>query len=273
MSIADEKQQMDRVRERFTRTAAAFSDFALSNRAGEAERLAEMTSPTGEELALDLACGPGTLARIFAKRVKRILGLDLTPALLGRARKEAADERLTNFFAVCGDGLKMPFRGGSLNLIVTSYSVHHLSDASAATREVARVLRRGGKFGLLDMVVPENQAHAEKNNAIERARDVSHTRTLPCSEFESLFVRCGFRIIAKDTAKRTRSFDDWMRVAGWKRKDPAYEESRRLLEASIPGDTAGFQPRILAEPAKESSDNRPDIEMTQSAAFFVAQKQ
>jgi ubiquinone/menaquinone biosynthesis C-methylase UbiE len=269
----DEQEQMKLVRERFTRTATVFSDYALLERASEAERLANLLSLSGSERALDVACGPGTLARIFARRVLCICGLDLTLAMLGRAQKEADDEQLMNFQPVCGNALGMPFRDGIFDLVVTSYSIHHLPDAFAAFREVARVLRRGGKFGVIDMVVTENHAHAERCNQIERARDGSHTRALPVSEFESLLTTSGFRVRAQQTEEHPRSYDHWMHVAGWKRGDAAYEEARKLLEASIPGDTAGLQPRVLAEPSKDASDSRPDIELRHTAVYLAAEKQ
>jgi ubiquinone/menaquinone biosynthesis C-methylase UbiE len=268
----DKQEQMKLVRERFTRTVAVFSDYALLERASEAERLANLLSLSGSERALDVACGPGTLARVFARRVLWICGLDLTLAMLGRAQKEAEDEQLANFQPVCGNALDMPFRDGMFDLIVTSYSVHHIPDAAATFREVARALRRGGKFGLLDMVVPENLAHAEACNQIERARDASHTRALPVSEFERVLTSCGFRLRARETEEHPRSYDHWMHVAGWKRGDAPYEQARKLLEASIAGDTAGFHPRILEKPSKGAADSRPDIELIHTAVYLAAEK-
>lgn len=268
----DRQEQMKLVRERFTRTVTAFADYALIERASEAEHLARLLSLKGNECALDVACGPGTLARVFARRVPWICGLDLTPAMLARAQKETAEEQLENFRQVCGNALAMPFPDGTFDLVVTSYSIHHIPDAAATFREVARVLRRGGKFGVLDMVVPENNAHAEACNRIERARDASHTRALPISEFERALASCGFRARARETEEHPRSYDHWMRVAGWKRGDAPYEEARTLLEASIPRDSAGLQPRILQEPSKGASDSRPDIELVHTAAFIAAEK-
>jgi len=263
---------MELVRDRFTRTAAVFADYAFGQRAAEAERLLRLIAPSGNERALDVACGPGTLARIFAPRVRSIVGLDLTPAMLERARKDAAENHIGNFHALRGNALGMPFRDATFDMVVTSYSIHHLPGSTAAIREVARALKHGGKFGLLDMVVPENPASAAACNAIEIARDGSHTRALSVTEFERLLGASGFRILATDLEEHPRSFDQWMHVAGWKRGDAAYEKCRRLVEESIPGDTAGLQPKILAKPSKDATDARPDIEIRHAGAFIAAQK-
>ena len=273
----DEQKQMDLVRDRFTRTAAAFSDFALVDRVAEAEHLLNLIAPSGKERALDVACGPGTLARTFAKHVAWIGGLDLTPAMLERARKDAIANHLDNFRPLRGNALGMPFPDATFDIVVTSYSIHHLPDPVAAIREIARIVKPGGKFGLLDMVVSEDASRAAACNHLEWVRDPSHTRALPLSEFEHLLTSCDFRILARGTEDHPRSLEVWMRTAGWKRGDAVYEDVRRLLEASIPGDTAGLRPKILASPSSKevaaAADARPDMELLHTAVFIVAQKQ
>lgn len=260
------------VRDRFTRTATAFADYVLKERVFEAERLLRLLAPNGSERALDAACGPATLARIFAPHVRWIGGLDLTPAMLERARREGAERNLANFTVLRGNILQMPFPDRSFDLIVTSYSIHHLPDAAAAIAEVARVLKRGGKFGLLDMIVSENAKIAHACNELEIARDASHTRALPASEFEDLLARSGLRISRREILDHPRKFDQWMRTAGWKRGDTEYEATRKLLEASMNGDTAGLHPKFLDERPHDATDDRHDVELTHTALYFAAEK-
>jgi ubiquinone/menaquinone biosynthesis C-methylase UbiE len=264
--------QMSLVRDRFTRTASAFSDYVLSHRGFEAERLLRLVAPNGTERALDVACGPGTLSRIFGPHVRWIGGIDLTPAMLERARKETASLNLQNFEAIRGNVLQMPFRDESFDLVVTSYSIHHIPDATATIREIARILKRGGKFGLLDMIVSEDPAVAKACNDLEIARDPSHTRALSAGEFENLFSAAGLRITAHEIAEHPRAFDTWMRTAGWKRGDAEYEATRKLLENSIPHDSAGLRARFLDNPADGATDTRPDIELIHTALYLVAGK-
>lgn len=273
----DQQKQMDLVRDRFTRTASVFADFVLVERVAEAENLLKLLAPSGNERALDVACGPGTLARTFAKHVAWIAGLDLTPAMLERARKDAVANHLDNFRPLRGNALNMPFPDAAFDIAVTSYSIHHLPDPVAAVREIARIVKPGGRFGLLDMIVPEDASRAAACNHIEWVRDPSHTRALSLSEFERLLTSCGFRILARGIEDHPRSLDLWMRVAGWTRDDAVYKEVHRLLEASIPGDTAGFRPKILAPPSPKeiaaAPNAHPDMELFHTAAFIVAQKQ
>ena len=72
------------VRERFTKTAEVFGDYAVAERVAEAELLARLVAAGPEDVAVDLACGPGTLALRFAKHVRWMCAYDLTPAILLR---------------------------------------------------------------------------------------------------------------------------------------------------------------------------------------------
>lgn len=261
------------VRDRFTRTADVFADYVLQERVFEAERLLRLVAPTGEERALDVACGPGTLARIFAPHVRWIAGLDLTPAMLERARREAVERRLANFCVMRGNVLQMPFCDASFDVVVTSYSIHHLPDPAAALADVARILKRGGKFGLLDMIVSEDPAVARACNDIEIARDDSHTRALPASEFEALLGSLGLRTVRREIVDHPRMFEQWMRTAGWKRGDKEYDATRKLLEASMPGDTASLHAKFADGPPQGTADAPPDIELIHTALYLSAEKQ
>ena len=263
------KQQSDLVREQFTRTAQVFGDYAVASRVGEAERLARMVTASATDRAVDLACGPGTLALRFARHVRWICGLDLTAAILGRAGNSAIAEGLDNISFALGDAQTLPFPDGSLDIAVTSYALHHVPDPARVIAEMARALRLGGRVGVLDIIVPEDPQIAELNNRIERIRDASHTRTLARKEFEEIFAACGLRIIASYVEEQSRAFDHWMLVAGSKPGDRRYVEARRLLEASIPDDSAAFHPRFA--PGGQSGENR-ELIFDNTVLFIAAEK-
>jgi ubiquinone/menaquinone biosynthesis C-methylase UbiE len=256
--------QRDLVRARFTRTAEQFASFSLSTRAAEAARLVALASPRGDELALDLACGPGTFTRAFAARVQFIHGLDITPALLDQARAAAAKENLANCIFECGDAYSLPYAAAKFDLASCAYALHHLEHPAAAMKELARVVRPGGRLALADIIVPDGCDPAVAN-AIERARDASHCSTLLREELHALCAAAGFRVTSSEPSERLRSFNDWMHIAGWLPGDPAYSATRRLMEANISADRSGFHPRPPAAPAA-------DFEFIQPSLFVVAEK-
>jgi SAM-dependent methyltransferase len=116
----------------------------------DAERLVGLLDELGVAAAgqqvLDLACGPGRHAASLARRGARVVGLDLSRTLLSAAR-EAGAERL-----VRADMRGLPFRDAAfdavLNLFTSFGYFEEDAEHAAVLREVARVLRPGGRFVL-----------------------------------------------------------------------------------------------------------------------------
>lgn len=276
MSTPESKQQ-NLVQERFTRTAGQFASFSQSVRTAEATQLLEMArAQIGAEAmramrALDVACGPGTFTLVFAPHVQHMTGLDITPAILQKAREAAAKENLHHIEWLLGNAENLPWPDASFDLVTTAYSLHHINIAARAVQEIARILRPHGWFALVDMAVPDPPAghaafDADVNNAIEIARDASHVRTFRPAELRGLAAAAGLRVAHGEPGARQRSFDDWMQIAGWKRGDAAYAETRRLMEQNIPHDRSGFAPR------KASDSPEADLQWQQASYFLVAQK-
>jgi len=125
--------------------------------AGVAADVARFAPPGGR--VLDVGCGPGRLAVPLAQHGLNVTGLDLDPAMIERARINAGralgDERRPSF--VVGDAASLGFPDGSFDLVVSTMSMHHWEDPAAGLREIARVLRPGGRALVWDLrpgVVP-----------------------------------------------------------------------------------------------------------------------
>jgi ubiquinone/menaquinone biosynthesis C-methylase UbiE len=104
--------------------------------------------------ALDLGCGPGYLAVRLAQQSPElhVAGIDLSEEMLNLAQehaRRAGVEQRTTFRR--GDARQIPFPNGSLDLVVSTLSLHHWSDPVAALDEIARVLKPGGGFYIFDL--------------------------------------------------------------------------------------------------------------------------
>ncbi len=257
--------QLERVRERFTRTAQQFASFSLAKRSAEAGKLVALAAPRGEERALDVACGPGTFARAFARRVRWIAGVDVATPMMVKGREAAAAEGIVNLTWGCGNAALLPFAAATFDLVTCGYAVHHFGQPAVALAEIARVLHPGGRLALMDLVVPgeESAEVGAANNEIEIARDASHETTFFAAGLRALAERAGLRVIASEVDERTRTFDDWMQIAGWKLGDAPYASTRQLMEKWMVGDAS----RFLARPLPDG-----DIEFVQTSLLLVAEK-
>jgi len=112
--------------------------------------------------AADLGCGPGHLAVSLARRAPglRMTGVDLSDEMIALASARAAEAKLGSRVTFrAGDVRHLPFIDGSLDLVVSSLSLHHWSRPVIALDEVCRVLRRpdpirgrrGGAYVIFDL--------------------------------------------------------------------------------------------------------------------------
>src|SRR5579863_1346149 len=187
----------DKIRERFTETADVFARTTRRTRTEETERLAEHATAglanADKLLAIDLACGPGTYARPLAARVGRVIGADLTPAMVEKARAEAAGDGITNIEFVCADIYALPFADGVAGIVSCGYAFHHMTEPARALAEMARVLQPGGRVAITDIVVPEG-CDGDFQNHVERVRDPSHTSTQSVASFREMIRNLGLRV-------------------------------------------------------------------------------
>jgi demethylmenaquinone methyltransferase / 2-methoxy-6-polyprenyl-1,4-benzoquinol methylase len=98
---------------------------------------------------LDACCGTGDLALASARLGAEVTGLDFSEPMLERARRKAPD-----LDWVQGDALALPFADASFDGATVGFGVRNLEDLEAGLRELRRVLRPGGRLGVLEITRP-----------------------------------------------------------------------------------------------------------------------
>jgi SAM-dependent methyltransferase len=164
----------------------------------------------GDEMVLDVGCGRGLYLIGAARRVPngRAVGIDVwnTSDLSGNAmdatRRNAEVERVAERVELkTADAREMPFADGTFDCVLSSMALHNIYDAAGrerAIREIARVLKPGGRAAILDM------RHTAQYAAAFRAAgcaDVEHRRPSASPLIAVLTwgaVRLGMVIVRKD---------------------------------------------------------------------------
>jgi demethylmenaquinone methyltransferase/2-methoxy-6-polyprenyl-1,4-benzoquinol methylase len=109
---------------------------------------AEAVVQDGNEV-LDACCGTGDLAVADERAGGDVTGLDFSERMLDRARPKSAAVSW-----VRGDVLVMPFRDASFDVVTVGFGIRNVEDLEAVLRELARVLRPGGRLGCLEITRP-----------------------------------------------------------------------------------------------------------------------
>jgi SAM-dependent methyltransferase len=177
--------------DQFSRQAGLFSSAAPITDAAALEMIVAAARPGAQDRLLDLACGGGIVVCAFAPHLREAVGIDMTPAMLERARKLAAEKGLGNVRWQEGDAGRLPFANDSFTIVTTRFSFHHFRDPAAVLREMARVCAPGGRILVVDTQASEDKGKAAQFNRLEVLRDPSHVRALPLSEMRGLFRDAG----------------------------------------------------------------------------------
>jgi ubiquinone/menaquinone biosynthesis C-methylase UbiE len=183
----------DLILDQFTRQAAPFSTAKTIADESALRLLVEFSGAGHEDTVLDVACGGGLVVCAFAQAVRYATGIDVTPAMLERARALATSKGLGNVSWDQGDVQSLPYPDATFSIVVSRFTFHHFLDPLAVLREMHRVCAPGGRVVVADVEAAVDPVKAAEFNRMEKLRDPSHVRAMPIAELRRLFGAAGLR--------------------------------------------------------------------------------
>lgn len=205
----NEQEQKNQVQAYFSRTAANYVTSATHRHGNDLNRLLDLGEWEPHSQALDVATGGGHTALAVAPLVAQITVSDLTPKMLETARAFLLEQGVTNAQFQVADAEALPFPAASFDRVTCRIAPHHFPNVGKAVQEVARVLKPGGLFLLIDNIAPEDPALDTFNNTVEKWRDHSHGRSHTQKEWETFFTQAGLQIVHAELFRKTHHYDDW----------------------------------------------------------------
>ncbi len=108
------------------------------------------------ETVLDIGCGAGTDLLLAARRVGpqgRAIGVEMTEAMVERARSAARAAGLTQVEVLKGDATALPLLDANIDVVISNGVLNLVPEKEKAFSEIVRVLRPGGRLQLADIAV------------------------------------------------------------------------------------------------------------------------
>jgi demethylmenaquinone methyltransferase / 2-methoxy-6-polyprenyl-1,4-benzoquinol methylase len=140
------------VRAMFDRIAPVYDAMNRTMTAGLDRRWRRVTAAAvvrPGDTVLDACCGTGDLAIAAERAGGKVTGLDFSDAMLERARRKAPQLEW-----VSGDLLALPFEDACFDAATVGFGVRNVDDLERALHELRRVLRAGGRLGILEITRP-----------------------------------------------------------------------------------------------------------------------
>ncbi|MGO9571319.1 MAG: arsenite methyltransferase [Desulfomonilaceae bacterium] len=159
------------------------------------------------ETVLDLGSGAGFDCFLAARHVGktgRIIGVDMTPEMIEKAREHAKSEPYSNVEFRLGDIENIPASDASIDVIISNCVINLSPDKRNVFREAFRVLRPGGRLAISDVIATAPLPEAVRNDLALYSSCMGGALTI--AELESMLCESGFHDIRIQPKDESREF-------------------------------------------------------------------
>jgi len=238
-----DKDHYSVILDQFSKQAIPFSNIPEHSDKLVFELILKTVNASKYDNVLDVACGPGLMTSAFAKSVKEVTGIDMTPAMIDRAQEIQKKNNIKNIQYDIGDSYSLPYGDDSFSLVVTRYSFHHYLYPENAMAEMKRVCKPGGRIAVIDVSPPpEKQVYYDE---VETIRDPSHTKALTPDEFLEIAHSAALKNIKTEFYKLERELED--QIACSFPKEGGADKMREIFSKDLDLNQTGFEPKKIGD--------------------------
>jgi len=162
------------------------------------------------QIVLDLGSGAGFDCFLAAQAVGpsgRVIGVDMTPEMIGKARRNAAGDYPNVEFRL-GEIEHLPVADGIVDVIISNCVINLSPDKQRVLKDAFRVLKPGGRLAISDIVATQGLPEEVRNDLALHSGCMAGAT--PIHELKKLLADAGFRGVKIEEKPRSREFiRDW----------------------------------------------------------------
>jgi ArsR family transcriptional regulator len=145
----------------FNKVAGRYRNLAAPG-GGSEGLLRAFASMVAVGTAIDIGCGEGDASLLLARGCQRVVSVDLNDHMLDVLRERCSENHISNIEVRKGDMENLPLMDAEADLAWVSQVLHHAPSPESAICEMARVLKPGGRFFILDLFSHDQEWVREK---------------------------------------------------------------------------------------------------------------
>ena len=154
---------------------------------------------------LEVGSGTGHFLALFERVAERLVGVDLTWAMLAESRTEHPTQ-----MPVLADGNRLPFPSQAFDLVTCAQMLHHVWEPVPLLKEMRRVVDAQGRVLVIDQVAPESFEQTAFMNELEALRDPSHATSRSPSAMRIVVQAAGLEILDERIVAGENLLSNWM---------------------------------------------------------------
>lgn len=168
------------------------------------------------EIVLDLGSGGGFDAFLAAREVGdsgRVIGVDMTPDMVSKARANAEKGKFNNVEFRLGEIEHLPVADASVDVIISNCVINLSPDKNRVFSDAYRALKPGGRLAISDVVASTELPESMRNDSFMHSACVAGASTV--NELESVLAGAGFTAISIEPKDASKDFiKDWVPGSG-----------------------------------------------------------
>lgn len=168
------------------------------------------------ETVLDLGCGGGFDCFLASRKVGTdglVIGVDMTPEMVSKARKNVRDSGETNIDIRLGEIENLPVADNSIDVIISNCVINLSPNKQRVFKEAFRVLKAGGRLAISDVIASTTIPEDIKKDLVLHAGCIAGASTQ--NEVIAMLKEAGFNEIRVKNKEESKSFiKDWAPGSG-----------------------------------------------------------